>query len=60
MVRSIIENSIFYAGVGMEKNIDIEEDEDNIPFSFRDNGAGMEKDELPYIFQRSCIRRMEN
>ncbi|MCG2791287.1 MAG: ATP-binding protein [Actinomycetia bacterium] len=52
MVRNIIENSIFYAGKGTEINIDIKEDENNILLAFRDNGAGMEKDELPYIFQR--------
>ncbi len=52
MVRNIIENSIFYAGRGTEVNIDIKEDKNNILLAFRDNGAGIEKDELPYIFQR--------
>jgi len=52
MVRNIIENSIFYAGKGKEINIDIKEDENNILLTFRDNGAGIEKSELPYIFQR--------
>ncbi len=52
MVRNIIENSIFYGGRGTEINVDIEESKDKIKLTFRDNGTGIEKDELPYIFQR--------
>ncbi|MFA5015820.1 MAG: ATP-binding protein [Actinomycetota bacterium] len=52
MVRNIIENSIFYAGDGAKLDIDIKEEDSRILLIFKDNGIGISKDELPYIFQR--------
>ena len=52
MVRNIIENSIFYAGNGAKLDIDIKEEDSRILLIFKDNGIGISKDELPYIFQR--------
>ncbi len=52
MVRNIIENSIFYGGKRAEVNVDLKEDRSNILITIRDNGRGIDKDELPYIFQR--------
>jgi two-component system, OmpR family, phosphate regulon sensor histidine kinase PhoR len=52
MARNIIENSIFYGGRSTEINIDIREKDNNTVLLFKDNGAGIEKEELPYIFQR--------
>ncbi len=52
MVRNIIENSIFYAGDGVKLDIDIREENSKILLTFKDNGIGINKDELPYIFQR--------
>ncbi len=52
LVKNIIENSIFYAGRGSELNIRLEKGEDSILLEFSDNGMGIKKDELPFIFQR--------
>lgn len=52
MVRNIIENAIFYAGDGAQLDIDIKEEDSRILLTFKDNGIGVKKDELPYIFQR--------
>lgn len=52
LVRNIIENSIFYSGRGSDLNIGIEEKEDYILLVFSDNGMGIKKEELPFIFQR--------
>jgi len=52
MVRNIIENSIFYGGKGIEINIDITANDNDIVLLFEDNGAGIEKEDVPYIFQR--------
>ena len=51
-VYNIIENSIFYAGEGAKLKIGINEDKNNIIISFTDNGIGISKKDLPYIFQR--------
>jgi two-component system phosphate regulon sensor histidine kinase PhoR len=52
MVRNIVENSIFYGGKGTEVNISIMENDGEVVLLFEDNGAGIERKELPYIFQR--------
>lgn len=52
MVRNIIENSIFYAGEGAKLSVDIKEEDNKILLTFKDNGIGIGKDELPYVFQR--------
>jgi len=52
MVRNIIENSIFYGGKGTEVKVDLKEDSSNVLLTIRDNGRGIDKDELPYVFQR--------
>jgi len=41
-----------YAGRGSELNIRLEKGEDSILLEFSDNGMGIKKDELPFIFQR--------
>jgi two-component system, OmpR family, phosphate regulon sensor histidine kinase PhoR len=52
MIRNIIENSIFYCGSGAEVKVDLEENDSDVILKFRDNAGGIDKDELPYIFQR--------
>jgi len=52
IIKNIIENSIFYGGRDTEINVDLIESDDNVNIKFTDNGTGIEKDELPYIFQR--------
>jgi len=52
LVRNIIENSIFYSGKGSHIDVDIQEREDHILLEFTDNGIGIRKEDLPYIFQR--------
>jgi two-component system, OmpR family, phosphate regulon sensor histidine kinase PhoR len=52
IIKNIIENSIFYGGADTEINIDLREKDDRVIIRFKDNGAGIEKEELPYIFQR--------
>jgi two-component system phosphate regulon sensor histidine kinase PhoR len=52
MVRNILENSIFYSGKGSKINVIIDEKEDHILLDFIDNGAGIKKEDLPFIFQR--------
>ena len=51
-VYNIIENSIFYAGNGAKLKIGINENNNNILLNFTDNGIGINKKDLPYIFQR--------
>ncbi len=52
MVKNIIENSIFYAGSGSELNIRLRKSKDDILLEFSDNGMGIKKEDLPFIFQR--------
>jgi two-component system phosphate regulon sensor histidine kinase PhoR len=52
MVKNIIENSIFYAGKGVKLSIGIKENKDSVLLQFKDNGIGINREELPYIFQR--------
>jgi two-component system phosphate regulon sensor histidine kinase PhoR len=52
LVRNIAENSIFYSGKGSKVEITLEEKDDNILLEFVDNGIGIKKEDLPFIFQR--------
>jgi two-component system phosphate regulon sensor histidine kinase PhoR len=52
LVRNIVENSIFYSGKGSKVEISLEEREDHILLEFIDNGIGIKKEDLPFIFQR--------
>jgi signal transduction histidine kinase len=52
LVRNILENSIFYAGKGSQINIRIDEKEDQILLEFTDDGVGIKKEDIPFIFQR--------
>ncbi|MBM3700855.1 MAG: hypothetical protein FJW68_08120 [Actinobacteria bacterium] len=52
LVRNMIENSIFHGGKGIELKISIEKNDSNIILTFKDNGAGIEKKDIPYVFQR--------
>lgn len=52
MVKNIIENSIFYSGKGVKLSIGIKENKDSVLLEFKDNGIGINREELPYIFQR--------
>ena len=52
LVRNMIENSILHGGRGIELKINVEKNDSNIFLTFTDNGAGIEKKDMPYIFQR--------
>ncbi len=52
LAGNIIENAMFYAGSGSRLKINLSEDEENIYLNFADNGKGILKEDLPYIFQR--------
>jgi two-component system, OmpR family, phosphate regulon sensor histidine kinase PhoR len=52
LVRNIIENSIFYAGSGSQLNIRLKKCKYDILLEFSDNGMGIKKEDLPFIFQR--------
>jgi two-component system phosphate regulon sensor histidine kinase PhoR len=52
LVKNIIENTIFHAGKKARLKILINESRESIKMEFTDNGIGIEKMDLPYIFQR--------
>jgi len=52
LIGNIIKNTIFYSGSGSKLKIHLSEDEEKIYLSFTDNGNGIAKEDLPYIFQR--------
>ncbi len=52
LVRNILENSIFYSGKGSKVEVSLEEKKDHILLEFIDNGIGIKKEDLPFIFQR--------
>ncbi len=52
LVKNLIENTIFHAGRKVKLEISLNENDSNISLVFTDNGIGIEKQDLPYIFQR--------
>jgi two-component system phosphate regulon sensor histidine kinase PhoR len=52
LVRNMIENTIFHGGEGINLKINLEEKVSNITLIFSDNGIGIDKQDLPFIFQR--------
>lgn len=52
LVRNLLENSIFYSGRGSSVDISLKDKEDRILLEVSDNGKGIKKVDLPYIFQR--------
>ncbi len=52
LVRNMIENAIFHGGKGTELNIELENSTSELILSFYDNGAGIEKSDQPFVFQR--------
>ena len=52
MVKNILENSIFYAGSGSKVEVELSEKNGSIILDFADNGAGIDKNDLPFIFHR--------
>jgi two-component system phosphate regulon sensor histidine kinase PhoR len=52
LVKNIIENTIFHAGKKVSLAINLKKDKDSISLEFSDNGIGIDKQDLPYIFQR--------
>ncbi|MDZ7838457.1 MAG: ATP-binding protein [Actinomycetota bacterium] len=52
LVKNLVENSIFHSGKNSQLNISLKQDEKGINMEFTDNGAGISKSDLPFIFQR--------
>jgi two-component system phosphate regulon sensor histidine kinase PhoR len=52
LVMNMIENAIFHGGKNIELNIELENKVSELILSFKDNGIGIEKSDLPFIFQR--------
>ena len=52
LVKNLIENAIFHAGKKAILKIRLSEDNGKILLEFSDNGIGIDKQDLPYIFQR--------
>ena len=52
LVRNMIENTIFHGGEGISLSITLEEKDSDINLIFSDNGIGIDRQDLPFIFQR--------
>ncbi|MBM3712719.1 MAG: hypothetical protein FJW56_04680 [Actinobacteria bacterium] len=52
LVRNMIENTLFHGGEGVDLKINLEEKDSNIALIFSDNGIGINRKDLPFIFQR--------
>ena len=52
IIKNLLENSIFYSGGGSTLEINLKKSNDNILLDVVDNGIGIDKKDLPYIFQR--------
>lgn len=52
LVKNLVENSIFHSGKNSQLNISLKQDKKGINMEFTDNGAGISKSDLPFIFQR--------
>jgi len=52
MIKNLLENSIFYSGEGSTLEVKLKRSNSNILLDVVDNGIGIDKKDLPYIFQR--------
>lgn len=52
LIGNIIRNAIYYSGSGSKLKIRLLEDREYIRLDFTDNGGGIDREDLPYIFQR--------
>jgi len=52
LVKNLAENSIFHAGKQSKLSIRLDKQDDGIYMEFSDNGVGISKADLPFIFQR--------
>jgi two-component system, OmpR family, phosphate regulon sensor histidine kinase PhoR len=52
LVKNLIENTIFHAGKKVLLKINLTEENEKIILEFSDNGVGINKQDLLYIFQR--------
>ncbi|MGM0365677.1 MAG: ATP-binding protein [Actinomycetota bacterium] len=52
LVKNLVENSIFHAGKQSKLSIRLDRRDDGIYIDFMDNGVGISKADLPFIFQR--------
>lgn len=52
MIKNLLENSIFYSGEGSTLEVNLKRSDNNILLDVVDNGIGIDKKDLPYIFQR--------
>ncbi len=52
LVKNLAENSIFHAGRQSRLSISVGSTDEGIYLYFRDDGVGISKEDIPYIFQR--------
>jgi two-component system, OmpR family, phosphate regulon sensor histidine kinase PhoR len=52
LVKNLIENTIFHAGKKVLLKINLNEENERVLLEFSDNGVGINKQDLLYIFQR--------
>jgi signal transduction histidine kinase len=63
VVQNLLNNAVKYSPVGGRIEVRLETDQANATVTVRDSGAGLEKDDVPHVFERfyrgQSMRRLE-